>query len=85
MKTLNRNFLKFLTKEIKKNEVYISRKREIGDIKFVEITHIQTKSVYPVYNEYCQYSDFLCNVSGEKQNLSLIFRIFSNGIFEWVA
>lgn len=74
-----------MIKEIKKNDVYISKKREIGRIKFLQITHMQTKVLRSTFSEYCEYSDFLCDINGKKGKLSLTFRIFTNGDFEWMA
>lgn len=94
MNTTNKNFEKFLIKEIKRNEVYLSRKKKIGKVLSFDISHIKSEAVHPVADgygepyiptEYFSYSDFFCTVYGEKSNLSLIFRIFSNGDFEWMA
>lgn len=79
----SKDFNKFMIKEIKKNGDYVSKKREIGGIKFLQITHMQTKVLRSTVNEYCEYSDFLCDINGKKGKLSLTFRVFTNGDFEW--
>ncbi|MDO4943712.1 MAG: hypothetical protein Q4E74_00770 [Ruminococcus sp.] len=90
----NENFKKFFIKEIKRNEVYVARKKKIGKIVSFDISLMKSETIHPVTDEngefylptdYYEYNDYFCTVNGEKSNLSLIFRIFSNGDFKWMA
>lgn len=77
----NDEFKKFIIKQIKKTDRYKLKKREIGKIKTLSFTYIETKVLRNNQNEYCEYTDFICNINANAA--AIYFRIFTNGSIEF--
>lgn len=77
---LNDEFKKFMIKQIKKTDRYKLKKKEIGKIRSINLTHMDTRVLRSDEHEYCEYSDFICKINEDSATLYL--RIFTDGTME---
>jgi hypothetical protein len=77
---INEEFKKFIIKQIKKTDRYKLKKKEIGKIRSLNFTHLETKVLRHNQNEYCECTDFICNINADAA--TIYFRIFTDGSIE---
>ncbi len=76
MKTTN-SFKKNIAKEIRKTDLYKLKKREIGKIRSLSFTYMDTHVLRSNPVEYCEYTDFIIKINNGIATLFL--RIFTDG------